>query len=111
MEERSLVKVSKTIYILYLVGFIFPIFTIIGVIVAYIYESDATDYLKSHFRYQIRGFWIYLLYYCISIILVAAVIGLLLLPLTMIWWIIRNIKGFKSADKEQVIDAPKTWTF
>jgi len=29
---------------------------------AYIYKGDAPDWLKSHYRYQIRKFWIGILY-------------------------------------------------
>ncbi len=111
MEDAAAVKMTKTIYVLYLIGFIFPICTIIGVVFAYIYQDDAKDFLKSHFQYQIRGFWMYVLYYVISLVLCLVIIGWFLLLLTALWWIIRNAKGLRSVMKAQPITNPSAWFF
>ena len=111
MEDASTRKMARIIYVLYLVGFVLPICSIMGVIFGYIYEADAKDYLQSHFRYQIRGFWINMLYYVIAIVLCVVLVGFVLLPLAALWWIIRNVKGFRCAGKEQAIANPTTWFF
>jgi uncharacterized membrane protein len=111
MEDVSTIKVVKTIYVLYLIGFIFPICSLIGLVMAYVYRDDAKDYLKGHFHYQIRGFWIYLLYSLISLVLCVILIGGLLFLVTAVWWIIRNIKGFRAASQGVSVVNPRTWWF
>ena len=48
---------AKLVYILYLVGLVFGITGIIGVIVAYVNKGDAPEWMQSHYRFQIRTFW------------------------------------------------------
>lgn len=55
-------QLAKIVYILYLVGVVFGITGLIGVVMAYIYKSDAPEWLSSHYQFQIRTFWIGLLY-------------------------------------------------
>src|SRR5689334_8683319 len=52
-----------TVYILYLVGFLTGITVLVGLVIAYL-QRDNTDRLsQSHFQFQIRTFWIGLLYF------------------------------------------------
>ena len=38
-------------------------------------------------------------------------IGVLLIPLCMIWWLIRAAKGLKSLMRREPIAHPETWLF
>jgi len=104
-------KISKVIYVLYLIGVIFPVTTLVGIVFAYIYRDDAQDYLISHFRYQIQGFWLCLFYTVVSWLLCFILIGWVLVPLTALWWIIRNAIGLKQISKQQPVFNPNTWLF
>ena len=46
-------RTAKTIYILYLVGLVFGITSIIGIVMAYLNQNDSPEWLKSHYRFQI----------------------------------------------------------
>ena len=104
-------RTAKIIYILYLFGIIFDITGIIGVIMAYINKSDAPEWLQSHYRFQIRTFWIGVLYMMIGVILTLALIGYLIILFWVIWLIVRCIKGMKTLDNKQAHPNPTGWMF
>ena len=110
-DEAATTKIAYAVYILYLTSFIFPVLPILAVILAYIFENDAQSYLKSHYQYLIRSFWLLLLYSIISILTIFILIGIILSALCAIWWIIRLVKGLKSLMHKEPILNPKVWLF
>ncbi len=110
-SNASTERTAKIIYILYLFGIIFDITGIIGVIMAYINKSDAPEWLQSHYRFQIRTFWIGVLYMIIGVILSLALIGYLIILFWVIWLIVRCIKGMKTLDNKQAHPNPTGWMF
>ena len=106
---------ARIVYILYLVGIIFFITSIIGVVIAYIYGGDAPRWLKSHYRFQIRTFWIGVLYALIGIILILPIFGvvnfLIFGLLWAVWIIIRCVKGIRSLDQKEIHPNPTGWMF
>ncbi|MDX1348024.1 MAG: hypothetical protein R3189_07225 [Thiomicrorhabdus chilensis] len=99
------------IYALYLANLIVPFAALVGVIMAYVNKSDGTDFLESHYQFQIRTFWIGLLYGFIGVLLTFIVIGWLILFFTAIWLIIRCVKGFKYLGKQEPMPEPTSWMF
>lgn len=110
-EDSLTRKASYAIYFMYLGSIIIPTLPILGIIFAYIFENDARDFLKSHYQFQIRSFWISILYFGFSAILIPFMIGIPLMALCVIWWMIRNIKGLKSLLRDEPVSNPKTWLF
>jgi uncharacterized membrane protein len=110
-EDSAAKKVAYIIYILYLCSLMIPVLPIIAVIFAYIFENDTKNILKSHYQYLIRSFWMGMLYFSIAGVLVLVVIGVALVPLCIIWWVIRMAKGLKSLLRNEPISYPKTWLF
>ncbi|MDP5136597.1 DUF4870 family protein [Rheinheimera baltica] len=102
---------AKLVYILYLVGIIFGVTGIVGVVMAYINKSDAPEWLQSHYRFQIRTFWIGLVYILVSVVLMMVVIGWLTYLLWIVWLIIRSVKGMKQLEKQEAVQDEKTWLF
>jgi uncharacterized membrane protein len=100
---------AKVVYILYLVSLIAGVTSIIGVIMAYVYRDDAPEWVKSHYRFQIRTFWIALLYAFLSLLTAILVIGLLFAVFTFIWWIVRSVKGLKLLSQGLAHPDPATW--
>ncbi|HEY6104626.1 MAG TPA: hypothetical protein VIV59_01495, partial [Anaeromyxobacteraceae bacterium] len=54
-------NVAKVVYVLYLVSLVTGVTALVGVVMAYVYQGDAPDWLKTHYRFQIRTFWLGLL--------------------------------------------------
>ncbi len=99
------------IYALYLANLAVPFTALIGVIMAYINKSDETTFLQSHYQFQIRTFWIGLIYLIIGGILTIILIGWIILVFYAVWLIIRCVKGFKYLNDQQPIPNPTSWMF
>ncbi|WP_096085274.1 DUF4870 family protein [Agaribacterium haliotis] len=112
-QAKELANTSnpKLVYILYLVGILLGFTGIIGVIIAYINKSDAPEWIQSHYRFQIRTFWIGLLYSVIAMILTTVIVGFFVLVFVLIWLIIRCVKGMKYLDKGEAYPEPSSWMF
>lgn len=110
-NEATTTGNAKIIYILYLVGLVFGITGIIGVIMAYINKDESPDWLKTHYQFQIRTFWIGLLFLFVGTLLSLILIGWFILLFWAIWLIIRCIKGMKNLDLEKPVDNPTSWMF
>tara|TARA_R110002095_G_scaffold138254_1_gene119840 strand:+ start:769 stop:1128 length:360 start_codon:yes stop_codon:yes gene_type:complete len=102
--------IVKLIYLLNFGGFVTGgLTTIIGLVMAYLRLAEADDLAETHFTYQIRTFWIGLLYFIISAILFMFLIGMLTMVATAIWVIVRNAKGFLWMNDGKPVPDPETW--
>ena len=114
-EKSSTEGTARVVYILYLVGIIFFITAIIGVVVSHIYIGDAPRWLKSHYQFQIRTFWIGVLYALVGVILILPILGvvnfLIIGLLWAVWIIVRCVKGIKSLDQKEIHPNPTGWMF
>ncbi|MDX1457523.1 MAG: hypothetical protein R3276_08020 [Marinobacter sp.] len=88
-------NLAVTVYILQaLVFFSGGITGLVGVIVNYIKLDDVIGtWVEPHFRWQIRTFWIGLLWMVIGTITTFLLIGWLILLGASIWLIYRVVKG------------------
>ncbi|MXU64206.1 DUF4870 family protein [Oceanomicrobium pacificus] len=100
---------AKLNYILYLVSFILGFTGLVALVFAYLNRKKAPEWLQSHYTYQIRTFWIMLLYTLISIILALVVIGMFLLVGVSIWFIVRCVKGLQAVGRGEPLPNAKTW--
>ncbi|MCB1352723.1 MAG: hypothetical protein KDK03_08310 [Rhodobacteraceae bacterium] len=99
----------QAIYVLYLLGFIFAITTVIGVVMAYVNRGKAAPWLDSHYTWAIRTFWIALLYALISALLSLVVIGVLGFIATAVWMIVRCVIGLQKIGRGEPIANPQSW--
>ncbi|MFC4701377.1 DUF4870 family protein [Glaciecola siphonariae] len=104
-------SMAKLVYILYLASIIVGLTGIIGVVIAYIKKNDSPEWLRSHFQFQIRTFWIGFLYIFIGSLLMLVLVGYLVLIFFVVWLIIRSVKGFLLIDKKQAHPNPTSWFF
>lgn len=102
---------AKLVYILYLVGIIIGVTGLVGVIMAYINRGDGPDWLDTHYQFQIRTFWIGLLYMVLGTVLAVVFIGYVILLFWLIWLIVRCVKGLKQLDKNEAVVNPTSWMF
>ncbi len=109
MEDRS--TAAKVIYILYLVSLVIGLTAVIGVIMAYVNRDNASDWVQAHYRYQIRTFWIGMLYLVIASITMPVGIGYLLLLGWFIWLIVRCARGLSALDRRQPPANVESWLF
>ncbi|SHM37659.1 DUF4870 family protein [Vreelandella subglaciescola] len=97
------------VYALYLASFVVGFTSIIGVVIAYMYRGNGPAWLDEHYRYQIRTFWIGLLYATVTIFLAFVLIGLPLMLVLAVWFIVRCVKGFKGLQEKRAPHNVDSW--
>ncbi|HXE17121.1 MAG TPA: hypothetical protein VN632_07820 [Stellaceae bacterium] len=111
MERDDGGSIARVIYALYLAGLVVGITPIIGLIMAYIYRDGAPHWLRTHYHYQIRTFWIGLLYVFVGAITLFIFIGYFILLFWFFWYVIRCVKGLKLAGEGSAVPNAATWLF
>ena len=104
-------RTANLIYILYLLNLIFGVTSFIGVIMAYLNKGGAPERVQSHYRFQIRTFWIGLLIGVIGAVTAAFVVGILILAFLFIWWIARCVTGMRYFSEGRAHPDPASWMF
>jgi len=113
---------AKIVYVLYLVSVI-PrlalVTAVIGVVVAYISRAHAPDWLRTHYRQQIRTFWIWIVYCAAGFIinfvlphrlfLWPSAVLLLTVLIIGIWLAVRCVKGLRALAVRQPYSNPESW--
>lgn len=110
-EPKPSIGTAKIVYILYLVALAFGITALVGVVMAYINKDDAPEWLQTHYQFQIRTFWIGILWMFLGTMLSIIFIGWFIFLFAVIWLIVRSIKGIKSLDRQAPHPNPTAWFF
>ena len=103
--------IAFAVYILYFLGYVTGITTLIGVMIAYLQNRSCSSELRSHFTFQVRTFWIGLLSLFVGGILLYIGIGVLVLLGGLLWSLIRNVKGILALNRNEPIINPNSWIF
>jgi uncharacterized membrane protein len=108
--------IALIIYILYFVGYTGTLIpAVIGVIMAHIQLETADPMLATHYRFQIRTFWIGLLYLVVGTVLSLTVILIFIGAPVLVWWffwsLARSIKGVLALNERRPIANPDSWMF
>lgn len=109
-DERQMAFVIYILYLAHFVPLIGWVATIVGLVIAYVEEPTAPAWLKTHYKFQIRTFWIGLLYAVVSIVLFVVLIGFPLLLATWIWFIVRCALGLSRLLRHEPYPTPESWT-
>lgn len=104
-------QLALIVYILYFVSYVVGITALIGVIIAHVQVGEADPLLRSHYQWQIRTFWIGVLYFVIGVVLCFVLVGILVLLFWFIWSLVRNVKGVLALNEQRPIANPTSWMF
>lgn len=110
-DQSATVGTAKIVNILYLASIVIGITAIVGLILAYVNREDAPDWLESHYRFQIRTFWMGVFYWVTGMMLLNFIIGWVILLFLFFWLIVRCAKGIKYLDRKEAYPAPMSWMF
>lgn len=100
---------ANIVYILYLASLLVGVTGIVGLVMAYVNRAGAPEWLQTHYRFQIRTFWIGLLYVFIGLLTIILIIGVLWLGFVLIWFIVRCAKGMRAIARGEAHPEPETW--
>ena len=102
-------KLTHAIYLLQALGYFTFLPVIVAIILNYICLDDVRgSWLESHFRWQIKTFWFFMVWFILGSITLLLGIGWFILVATYIWVVYRIIKGWLrlSESKEMYVDNP-----
>jgi uncharacterized membrane protein len=108
VSDRGL---ALAVYIFYIVGYYTALTALIGVIIAHAQVGDSDPVLRSHYQFQIRTFWIGLLYLVSGVVLCLVLVGFAVLVWWFVWSLIRIIKGMVALNRARPIANPTSWLF
>lgn len=98
------------VYALHLAGIVTGgVTALVGVVIAYVYRGRGPAWLDEHYRYQIRTFWLSLLYFTVSAVLTLVLIGFVTWLAAVVWLVIRCVKGIKGLQEQRAPDNVDTW--
>lgn len=100
---------ANIVYILYLVSLVVGITGIVGLVMAYVKQGDAPEWVQTHYRFQIRTFWIGLLYMAIGLVTAVILIGFLVWLFAVVWLIVRCVKGMQEISRGEARANVTTW--
>jgi uncharacterized membrane protein len=99
------------VYLLYLAGFLTGVSAVVGLIIAMMQIERADPVSRSHFRFQIRTFWIGLAYIVAGVITLHIGIGVLIMLWWIVWTAMRCAKGLLALNAGEPIADPESWLF
>ncbi len=86
---------ARLVYVLYLLSFFIGLTWLVGLVIAYVCKDDAPDWVKTHYVFQIRTFWIGLVMLIVGVPLCFVMVGFALIAFWYLWTIVRCVKGLK----------------
>jgi len=100
---------AKIVYIVYLAAVVIGVLAIVGVVIAYVSRTGGGGWIDDHYRFQIRTFWIGLLYMAVAAVSTVFLVGWLMMLAAAVWWIVRCVKGLQCASRRLPYPNAATW--
>ena len=96
--------------LLYLVGIITAVPTLVAVVLAYMWRGDTHEaWGDSHYRYHIRTFWIGPAYGLLGFVTMMIGVGFIVLALLPVWMAIRSIVSLGAAQRRSRVHNATSW--
>lgn len=98
-------KLALVVYILQAASLLTSGMTLFaGVIINYVRRDDVRgSWLESHFRWQIRTFWFWLLWTGVGAVTAVFLVGWAILTAAMLWLIYRVVKGWLYLSEQRAL--------
>ena len=102
---KSAKTLTLVIYLLYAASFLVGITAIVALILNYVKrDSVAGTWLESHFRWQIRTFWIGLAAFVVGMITMFLLIGFVVMLGAAVWVVYRLVVGLLALNDNKPIN-------
>lgn len=109
--ERRARAVVLAVYILYGAGFVTGLAFVVGAAIAHLKRDEAPPWLRTHLTFQIRTFWIGLLWAVIGFLTTWMLVGFLFMLWSVVFVLVRTVKGFLRLNDRLPIADPESWGF
>lgn len=106
MEERHK-RLVQIVYLLQLASLVSGFLTLFAaVVINYVRRNDLQgSWLESHFRWQVRTFWLTLVWMVIGWVLTIILIGWVVVTATTFWLLYRVVKGWLYLSENRTMPA------
>ena len=108
---KNTLSTAKVAYILLIISTLVGLTGIIALIMAYVVKDESEEWLQTHYRFQIRTYWIGLVYVGIGIVLLSTLFGYLIFLFVFVWMIVRCTKGLKQLENNEPVKNLESWLF
>lgn len=102
---------AAAVYLLLLGGIMMVVTAPVGVVLAHWRRHRAPAWLRSHFTFQIRTFWLGLLLFAAAVGLAMSLLGYLVLAVWMAWAVGRCAVGINDLMRRRAVPNPRGWVF
>ncbi len=110
-RDRSTADTARIVYILYLVGLAVGLTAVVGVVLAYMNRSEAAGWVRSHYDFQIKTFWLSFVWFIVGTLLTFVLIGWAVFLVWYVWVITRCISGLNRLGKGEPHPDPRSSGF
>lgn len=91
LGERT---ITQAVYLLQALSFAFGVTAVVGVVLNHLYLARVRGtWLETHFRWQIRTFWLGLFWSLLGLLTYVLVVGWVILLGVYLWTLYRVVKG------------------
>lgn len=102
---------ARLAYWALLLGLLIPGLNIAAAAYAWQARSKAGDLAREHFDNQISIVWRSVIYLAVGLVLTYFLFGVLLIMATIMWYILRILKGLRSLSAGLPPENPQSWLF
>lgn len=105
VQKKDSKTLPMVVYILQILALFNGVTAVVGVFISYIKVDDSREpsWVQTHYRWQIKTFWMWLLLTVVGFLTIIVLIGYAVLFLTQIWFLYRIIKGLIRLHDQQPI--------
>ncbi len=97
------------IYVFYLIGFMVPVFSLVGAAFAYANKEDSNEFLRNHYIFALRTFIFGIIFWFVAFVSFVIYIGIIIYPLVFVWFFVRSIIALQYVIQE--LPHPNPLTF
>jgi uncharacterized membrane protein len=114
---------AMAVYVLYIAGLVSGVTVLVGVVMAYVLKSGASEPYLSHFVFQIRSFWLSIAFALLGGLLISVGIPLLIVGIgalmigigwlifaaLWVWFLVRSVVGLVTLYRGDPYPRPRAW--
>ena len=102
---------ARLVYAGLLLGLVLPGLNFVAAVFAWRGRGQGDAVMEAHTHNQISIFWKSVVYVLVGLVLTYYLFGVLLIMATIIWYLLRIVKGVKALAANQPPANPDSWLF
>ena len=101
----------RLVYWAFLLGLLVPGLNVIAAALAWRARNKGDHLTRSHAANQVSIFWRSMVYVLIGLVLTYFLFGVVLIMASIIWYMLRNVRGLQALAASRPAENPQSWLF